>query len=268
MATHVRRLRSIRRRMSFAAFDRLPRQLGWKYEYDDGYARVWPAGVFVPFEVALTAAAPDENPAIRQVTADDVPALRPAFSEAFRSAPEYADRTDAQYAAEAETYFQEYFVAVRGTPLPASCLAIQNQQVVGAALLVQNEKGAVLDCLFVCPAFSRGGWATALVRHAAAILWRSGVTRLRSYAMQANVPSMRWHERFGFRELPRMSVARHRFRYYRDEWERHQRRSDLSDDELAKIRAAMDYWDRESDRLREECFQEYRKNTTPAESTR
>src|SRR5262249_54153975 len=131
-----------------------------------------------------------------------------------------------------------------------------------------NKKGAVLDCLFVGPAFARGGWATALVRHAAATLWRSGVTRVRRYAMQANEPSMRWHERVRFRGLPRMSAARHRFRYYRDEWERHQRRGDLSDEELAKIEAAREYWDRESDRLREECFQEFRKNNTPAESTR
>jgi len=268
MTTQTRRLRSIRRRMTFAAFDRLPRRVGWKYEYYDGTATVAPARVFVPYEIDLAEPTAGENSAIRRVTTDDVTVLRFAFAEAFRSAPEYADRTYAQYLAEVEKYFHEYFNAIRGSQSAASCLAVQDRQVVGAALLVHNKKGAVLDCLFVRPAFARGGWATALVRHAAATLSQSGATRLRSYAMQANEPSVHWHERFGFRELPDMYVARHRFRYYRDEWERHQRRGDLSDEDLAKIEAARDYWDRESDRLREECFQEYRKNKTPAESTR
>src|SRR5206468_3159050 len=135
----------------------------------------------------------------------------------------------AQYVAEVEKYFHEYFNAVRGAPLPASCLAAQGCEVVGAALLVQNEKGAVLDCLFVRPAFARDGWATRLVRHTAAALWQSGVSRLLSYSMQANEPSVRWHERFGFRERPDLDRARHRFRFYRDARERHQRLGDLPD---------------------------------------
>src|SRR5437762_2414064 len=49
MTAPTRRRRSIGRRTSFAAFDRLPRRLGWKYEYSDGEAHVSPANVFVPF---------------------------------------------------------------------------------------------------------------------------------------------------------------------------------------------------------------------------
>src|SRR5262245_56780839 len=104
MATHTRRLRCIHRRMSFAAFDRLPRQLGWRYEYHDGFARVWPASVFVPFEFDLSKSSVDGDSSIRKVMPGDAAALRRGFADAFRSAPEYADRTNECYAEECEKY--------------------------------------------------------------------------------------------------------------------------------------------------------------------
>jgi ribosomal protein S18 acetylase RimI-like enzyme len=264
----VRRLRSIRRRMSFAAFDRLPRQLGWRHEYHSGVADIRPASIMVPFELALDPRPHDAKPEIRAVSPDDRRTLRRGFLDAFRSAPEYACRTLDGYRRAGDEYLDRFFGAECGDPSPASVLATTDGKLVGAALITAGPTEPVLDCLFVCPAFARAGWATALVSHAAVRLHRSGETWLRSYAMQASEPSLRWHERFGFRELPDIYVARHRFRFYRDEWDRHHRRDDLPEDELTELGKAMDYWHRESDRLDEDRFQEYLKNKTGAELTR
>jgi ribosomal protein S18 acetylase RimI-like enzyme len=268
MTVQIRRVRSVQRRMSFAAFDRSPRQMGWKYEYRDGKALIFPAKVFVPFEIELTESTADDNPSIRAVTPGDLPALRKGFHEAFRTVPEYAHCSNAEYSLEVEKYFQDYFHSLRGEPMSASCAVFTDSELIGAAIIVRNELRTLLDCLFVRPKFARNGWAATLVTWAASALFRAGVTRLRSYAMQANEPSLRWHERFGFREVSDVYVARHRYRFYRDEFERHQRSNDLSDEDLKKLDELRHYWFHESDRLDEDRFQEYLKNKKTAERTR
>jgi GNAT superfamily N-acetyltransferase len=250
--------------MSPAAFDRLPRQIGWKYEYHDGVADIRPASIMVPFELALESRPLIIRPEIRPVAPDDRRKLRSGFLAAFRSAPEYASRTLDGYGRAADDYLDRFF----GAPSSASALAIADGELVGAALITAGPTEPVLDCLFVCPAFARAGWATALVSHAAMMLLRSGETRLCSYAMQANEPSLRWHERFGFREVPDLAVARHRFRFYRDAWDWHQRHLDVSDGELARLGNLRDHWGWETDRLEEDRFQRYLEIKATAEPTR
>jgi len=75
-------------------------------------------------------------------------------------------------------------------------------------------------CIFAPPrfwtAFSFGpivrdvGGRTALVSEVANGLFTSDGSRLVSYVWLANAPSLAWHRRFGFREIPTLEVATRR----------------------------------------------------------
>ena len=67
----VRRLRAVHRKMSFAAFQRLPRRLGWKHEYYDGKAHLVPKSVMVTFLLRLTPHLLARRAGIRRVHPSD-----------------------------------------------------------------------------------------------------------------------------------------------------------------------------------------------------
>src|SRR5438477_8636215 len=87
----IRRLRPIHRKMSFAAFQRLPRRLGWKHEYYGGKAHLTPSKMAVHLLLDLAPRPAERRPGIRPVTPADAEALREPFLAAFALAPEYAD---------------------------------------------------------------------------------------------------------------------------------------------------------------------------------
>jgi RimJ/RimL family protein N-acetyltransferase len=250
----MNRLRPIRRKMSWEAFERLPRRMGWKHEYFDGTAYLRPSSRHVTFKLHLAPRDPGRRRGIRPVTPDDEPALRRPFLEAFALAPEYVGYPMRKFRRAAEKYLAGHFGDVRGTPSPVSALAEVRGEIIGAALVKDRPEGPLLDCIFVHPGHGRKGWATALAAHAVNELVRCGAARLRSSAMLANEASLAWHARFGFRELPDEWVAGARWRHYIYELERHDRLGDLSPAERAELEAKVRYWAKESDRLERQAM--------------
>src|SRR5438309_6950108 len=85
----LKRLRRVRRRMSFQAFENLPHRLGWKHEYWGGIARLRPGWTTVTFELDLSPRTAFHRRGVRPVTPDDAAELADAFLSAFARAPEY-----------------------------------------------------------------------------------------------------------------------------------------------------------------------------------
>jgi RimJ/RimL family protein N-acetyltransferase len=247
----LKRLRAIRRKMSFAAFQRLPRRVGWKHEYFGGRAYIRPSPVMVTFRLELGPRGAIRWPGLRRLRAGDAAALRDPFLAAFATAPEYACRTDGQFREAAVEYLGGFFGAVRGDLSPASVVAEADGEIVGAALVKRQPRGPLLDCIFVRPEVGRGGLATAMATRVVRSLRKRGESRLTSYAMLANEPSLAWHARFGFREVPDLFVASQRWRCYEYEVERHRELNDLSEQALAPLIEAARHWAEESRRLHE-----------------
>lgn len=250
----IRRLRPIHRKMSFAAFERMPHRLGWKHEYYGGTAHIRPAHLSVHLVLDLTPRTGRRKAGMRPVTPDDARALEKPFLAAFAQAPEYVGYPARDFRQKATEYLEGFFGEVRGEWSSASVVAEVGGEIVGAALVKQREQAPLLDCLFVHPWHGRQGWATALVTRVVRGLLVEGASKLESCAHLANEASLAWHQRFGFREVPDFWIASYRARFFAHELER---RKDLSEAERARLRQLADSWWAEAHRLEELRFQEY-----------
>jgi len=250
----IRRLRAIHRKMSFAAFERLPHRLGWKHEYYGGKAHIRPAHLSVTFVLDLTPRTGRRRAGMRPVAPDDARALEKPFLAAFAQAPEYVGYSAREFRRKATEYIAGFFGEVRGEWSPASVVAEVGREIIGAALVKRREQGPLLDCVFVHPWYGRQGWATALVTRAVRALLAEAASKLQSQVHLANEASLAWHQRFGFREVPDFWVASYRARFYAHELER---RKDLSEAERALLGQLADCWWAEACRLEELRHQEY-----------
>ncbi|MGL6096583.1 MAG: GNAT family N-acetyltransferase [Fimbriiglobus sp.] len=252
------RLRPIRRKMSFETFERtVPWRPGWKREYYGGRAHVRPSWSTVTFVLELSEREPVSVPAVRDVTPADRPELLSAFLDAFRYAPEYCGYPMAAYRKRAREYFDGFFGDARGQPSPTSTLIINDGRVVAAALVKEDVgRQPLLDCLFVRPDVFRRGLGTAAAAVAVNRLIAAGYRELKSFAMLANVESLAWHEKFGFRERPDLWVAQARCFSTRHELERREKLGDLTDDERTRMTAYADHWGAECERLHDMPFPE------------
>jgi predicted N-acetyltransferase YhbS len=232
--------------MSFAAFERLPHRLGWKHEYYGGKAHIRPAHMGVTLVLDLTPRTGRRRAGMRPVTPDDARALEKPFLAAFAQAPEYVGYPAREYKQKATAYLAGFFREVRGDWSPASVVAETGGVIIGAALIKQQTRGPLLDCLFVHPWHGRQGWATALVTRVVQALLVEGASALQSHVHLANEASLAWHSRFGFREIPDYWVASYRARFYAHELER---RKDLSEAERVALGQVVDFWLAEADRL-------------------
>jgi ribosomal protein S18 acetylase RimI-like enzyme len=248
--TNSRRLRSIHRKMSWEDFERLPRRVGWKHEYYGDSAHITPAKLMVVFSLPLAPRAGGDRRGVRPVAPADQKALEAPFLRAFRLAPEYADYPLGRFRKSATAYLTGFFGDVRGRWSDASFVAAVRGRIIGAALVKERQRGLLLDCVFVDPAYGRRGWATALAARAVAVLAARGEKTLRSCVHLANEPSLAWHERFGFQAIPDAWVAAHRWRICAEERERRQRLKRRSKAELARLAELEAYWEAEAERLR------------------
>jgi GNAT superfamily N-acetyltransferase len=247
----IKRLRSIHRKMSFAAFERMRWRLGWKHEYYDGRAHIKPASMAVTFRIDL---APRPRPrfrGIRPLRRSDAAALEIPFLAAFAQAPEYANYPADRYRRTAAEYLGRFFGTIRGEWSAVSRVVEVNGKIIGGALVKARPSGPLLDCLFVCPDFAGRGLATALVTRVVNSLLERGDTRLTSYVLLANERSLAWHRRFGFDEVPSLWVAAYRWRFYAYEAARHRKLGTLSAADLAELVKAADLWRAEAERLEE-----------------
>jgi GNAT superfamily N-acetyltransferase len=243
--------------MSFAAFERLPRTIGWKHEYYGGKAHIRPAHLMVRLLLNLVPQKLSDRPGIRRVRRADAGALEAGFLNAFALAPEYADYPPAHFRARAAEYIEGFFGNVRGRWSRDSVLAEVDGHLVGAALVKCGAADPLLDCLFVHPEFGRQGWATALVRQVAHKLLKKGIKRLRSCVLLANAPSLAWHKRFGFAELPDLWIADYRWHTYAYDLARRRRLKLGTDEELERLADEAEHWRAEAERLRQSTKRDF-----------
>jgi GNAT superfamily N-acetyltransferase len=235
--------------MTVEEYRDFPRRIGWKHEYYGGEIHITPAHLVVTLVLPLWAREVPAELTIKPVEPADEERMLPAFLAAFDGSMDYAGYTQDDLRRGALRYFKGYFGAVRGRPLAASCLAEEDGELVGAALIKRVKRGPLLDCIFVAPAHQRGGIATVLAGHAVNRLLADGETELYSCCILGNAASLEWHKQFGFTELPDLLVANHRANTYRAEVDRHRRLADLPAEELAELTREADYWSGERSRL-------------------
>ena len=235
--------------MTVEEFRDFPRRLGWKHEYYGGEIHITPAHLVVTLALPLSPREVPDELAIRPVQPADEEGLVPAFLTAFSGTMDYVGYAPEDMPKAANRYFKGYYGAVRGTPMAASCLAEENGEIVGAALIKRVKRGPLLDCIFVVPAHQRGGIATVLAGHAVNSLLAARETELYSCCILGNGSSLAWHKQFGFQELPDLLVANHRANTFRAEVDRHRRLGDLPAEELTELVLEADFWSKERSHL-------------------
>ena len=253
--------------MSEDEFLRLPRDLGWRYEYARGIARISPRHIVVPMRADVTPRPVDSGGLLlRPIDARDAPGLVRAFHDGFRDTVEYCDWPDARIRQSGEDAVRTFFGGKRGAFHPASRLAFSPEQpylVVGAALVIQKATGPFLDMLFIRPPWQRRGLAAALTGAALNHLFAVGESHLGSAYDLANQPSRRWHEKFGFVEQPDSFLARARAQVARHElWRRHEV-GGLGDGDRAALQAEAEHWERLAASLEPKAFNRYGAATAP-----
>jgi GNAT superfamily N-acetyltransferase len=237
--------------MSFAAFKRLRRRLGWKHEYYRGKTHITPSHLTVTFLLDLVLGEANRLDGIRPLRGEDAESLRTPFLAAFAQAPEYADYSTDDFQNTANRYIHGFFGSVRGERSPASVVAERDGQIVGAALVKKQRSHLLLDCLFVRPDYARQGFATAMVSQVVNELAKFGASELLSYVLLANEPSLTWHYDFGFREIPDLGIASARCRFYHDEVDRLRQRADSHRRDLEELQIQATHWESEVKRLKE-----------------
>ncbi len=235
--------------MTWQEYELQPMQLGWKYEYWDGQTHISPRHNVVTVTVRVQPRTVNTSCTIRPVLASDEPELIAAYIAAYSDTIDFCDWQIEQIEAAAQKDIANFFAAKRGTPLPASCVAVaphhqhHTPSVVGAALIIgQEEQPPLLDMLFVLPEFHRRGIATALVATALDTLHGSGAEILLSRYMLGNEESRVWHQHFGFIEEPDVMLARLYYRHAQHELQRQQQSGNLSEKDREVLSVECARW--------------------------
>ena len=237
-------------KMSFDAFERLPRRLGWKYEYIDGCAVISPGPLSVATQVAVEIRPVRSPLPLRDVRTSDEDILHAAYAAAFAATSEYWGWNPVDVEQSARTAIAQFFGGDRGAPHPASRLAVDKSpdgKIAGAVLITQRPSGPFLDLLFVHPQWHRQGVATALVASALCVLAESGADHLTSRYHLANGPSRTWHHAFGFVDLPNLWVARAQYRCARHAL--HYAAPSITPQERTALEQEVTRWQEEVERL-------------------
>jgi len=179
-----------------------------------------------------------------------------AFVAAFRDTIEYCDCDDEQILDSARDSVSGFFSGERGSPHPASRLALVSQpegereSVVGASLVVGMRDGSpLLDILFVTPEWQRRGVATALVSSVVDRLHDSGRGFLKSRYNLGNHASRAWHRTFGFVEDSDLFLAQVYHRHAEHELCRREKLGNLTREERNKLMLEVDRWRVQADEL-------------------
>lgn len=225
--------------------DRFPHRLGWKNEYYGGKVHITPAHtaiVSMRLELARQEEDADRAAFLRPVhNEDEIPLIR-LFQAAFRLSVEYADYSHRALRKEAARSIHGFFGQDRAGWPSASRVAVVEGRILAAAMVAAGSKNPILQPLFVHPRHQHQGWATALMKAVVNRLLDLGGVRLYSRCHLGNAPSLQWHAKFGFEELPDVWVAAHRARHYHCEMQRHERLGDLECEELNRLRQEEQWW--------------------------
>lgn len=203
--------------ISHEEFQRLPRNLAYKYEYFDGHALLTPrpkiqfARLELPHSLKLTADLERDSvsPTVRALDATDWRELRHAFAFAFERMPPFGTLPRERRLPAAEDALRETRDGLHGEVVEnASCVALDGDARAGACIITlptmaswqpQEMSGQPhLSWIFVSPMAWRQGVASALLSHAAKQLEALGHCGLYSTLLVGNAPSTFWHWRMGF----------------------------------------------------------------------
>jgi GNAT superfamily N-acetyltransferase len=241
----------IHRRLTFQEFEDFPQRLGWKHEYDGEAIHVTPSKItFVALRLALSERAVPAAPHVRPACPEDAPGLTELFQDAFTGAVEFAGYPPRRLREEALAVVHAHFREARNPFRHLSGVIEENGRLCAAALLKQGRQGPRLEPLFVRPRCQRRGLATVLIGHVVNCLLAAGETCLSSFCHLGNGPSLAWHLRFGFRELPDLWVVSHRAQFYATELVRRERLKELTPAQREELVRQRDYWLAERERLR------------------
>ncbi|MCA9792776.1 MAG: GNAT family N-acetyltransferase [Candidatus Eremiobacteraeota bacterium] len=222
-------------RLTQQEFWRLPRHLGWRYEYIDGVAYIEPGACCV---VAALNLGPGYRAAGRAPRRSQSEELWPLCLAAFGPTVEYAGYNPMQAENAAREAIATYFDGERGEPRPESVVLEEGGRLVAAALLVETVTGPHLDLLFVAPDQHRRGLAEVAVGACCHQLIAAGERHLTSAYQLANLPSAAWHHKFGFREYPDRLTEQMRRYFLIAELERLKRLGTLTCQQEVRLRFA------------------------------
>jgi len=250
--------------MTMDEFNRLPRKLGWKYEYWEKCAHISPAHHVVTATIELTPRTINSPYTLRPVETGDEPRLVSLYIDAFKDTIEFCDWEPSKIAASAEEDIRGFYTGKRGKPLPASRVAVDahsDASVIGAVLIVERNGDEhdfppggggtlpYLDILFIAPHRQRRGAAAVLVSTAMDELYRSGHKRLKSHYHLGNEASRDWHRRFGFKDEVDHFLAERYYRHAQYELHRRELIGDLTETEHRLLVAKVEKWKHRADEL-------------------
>jgi len=244
--------------MTLAELDNMPRKLGWKYELIDGHVRMSPSPYTVAtFRLPLTARVDDSRWPIRPLQPDDRSGLERLFYLAFQDSVEYFDCSRSHVRQRAVESLATFFAQSSQPWFGAARLIAEGRKIVAAALIRTCKRGAILEPLMVRPSHQRQGLGTALMGPVVNALVDLGARELFSQCHLANEMSLKWHQRLGFEELPDEWVASHRAKFLRQELERRERCSELSDEQRQELTTQTAHWEAKAERLRLQSLQDF-----------
>lgn len=230
--------------MPLEEYHRLPRKLGWAYDYEGGRAIVGPAEVLVDvFRSVNTPVSTGSIGGLRLclVEADQAFALEKLFYAAFRPTAETAGLQDADVRAEATFSMILYASGALGMPMTCSRALVDGNDPVAALLVVEAQSGPRMQLLMVHPRYQRRGLATALLGEVCAALARHGISEIHSRYLLANEPARCWYRRMSFKERPDRAAVEHHRRFYHYE---RARLEGSSSSELAETERELQRWER------------------------
>jgi GNAT superfamily N-acetyltransferase len=241
---------SVHLKMTLQRFHDFPWQLGYKHEYFGGMIHVTPAtSALVTLRLKVRACTPPELPyAVRPVEAMDQRGLIALYRLAFRNSPEYAD-WPVKYFREQTRKNVEVHLTTNQAWFCATRVVCEKSRFLAAIFIEATALGPIVQPIIVRPSHQRQGLGTVLLQHAEHHLRELGASHLYSHCHLANPRSLAWHLRQGFKELPDVWVAAHRYRFYLHELERRRRLREGSEADWQTLREQRDWWKKEWARL-------------------
>lgn len=236
------------RKASLQEYHDLPWQLGYKHEYYGGKIHVSVSHAAV---VTLRLPLQPRTPVIgaRPLRSDDLDALLALYWLSLRQVPEFIEYPAAAYRKTVRQAVAGYLEKVEQPWFSAARVMAERRVLTAAAFLVPTRLGPILQPIFVRPNRWRRGLGSQVLHHVENRLLEMGATHLYSNCHLANASSLAWHHRYGFEELPDVSVAAFRLRYFSHELERRRRLRQITDAEAAVLEQERARWQAEHDRL-------------------
>ncbi len=202
--------------MPLSDFHKLPRRLGWRYDYSDGQAFFYPEDITV--DVFLPVGAPVPLPAefryrLCAVEEHNVHGLEDLYFNAFRPTVESYGLDDDDLRGEFQFSLIVYLSGACGKPMPHSMAILAGGRPIAAALVIDGRAGPTLKMIMVEPEYQRRRLASGLLAEVMERLRREGYDGIHSCYLAANEASRAWYSSIGFIERPNARAVRH-FRHF------------------------------------------------------